>query len=137
MGILILIFSKPISSIYNLFVFSSRRRHTILQGDWSSDVCSSDKRATEPCGHAREAVSRRSYARTQGGSMATDCITQTTFRFQQNSKPVIASFDMAHASSDGGAVLLKAIDATLSLTERLANALNDVRQPGKVRHQDR
>src|SRR5256885_9888946 len=25
----------------NLF-FSSRRRHTILQGDWSSDVCSSD-----------------------------------------------------------------------------------------------
>src|ERR1039457_6965193 len=25
-----------------LFVFSSRRRHTRLQGDWSSDVCSSD-----------------------------------------------------------------------------------------------
>src|SRR5256885_4441424 len=24
------------------FVFSSRRRHTRLQGDWSSDVCSSD-----------------------------------------------------------------------------------------------
>src|SRR5215467_9428661 len=27
------------------FCFSSRRRHTILQGDWSSDVCSSDLRA--------------------------------------------------------------------------------------------
>src|SRR6266446_10105133 len=26
------------------FFFSSRRRHTILQGDWSSDVCSSDLR---------------------------------------------------------------------------------------------
>src|SRR5688500_20399792 len=25
-----------------LFLFSSRRRHTRLQGDWSSDVCSSD-----------------------------------------------------------------------------------------------
>src|SRR5688500_20341850 len=25
-----------------MFVFSSRRRHTRLQGDWSSDVCSSD-----------------------------------------------------------------------------------------------
>src|SRR5256885_13176783 len=25
-----------------LFVFPSRRRHTRLQGDWSSDVCSSD-----------------------------------------------------------------------------------------------
>src|SRR2546426_4192833 len=28
------------SSIF--FFFSSRRRHTRLQGDWSSDVCSSD-----------------------------------------------------------------------------------------------
>src|SRR5256885_7032051 len=27
---------------YFLFFFSSRRRHTRLQGDWSSDVCSSD-----------------------------------------------------------------------------------------------
>src|SRR5256885_3711409 len=24
------------------FIYSSRRRHTRLQGDWSSDVCSSD-----------------------------------------------------------------------------------------------
>src|SRR5256885_12812935 len=28
------------------FFFSSRRRHTRLQGDWSSDVCSSDLYAT-------------------------------------------------------------------------------------------
>src|SRR5256885_10791595 len=28
----------------SLFFFSSRRRHTRLQGDWSSDVCSSDLR---------------------------------------------------------------------------------------------
>src|SRR5256885_1989289 len=27
---------------YSSFFFSSRRRHTRLQGDWSSDVCSSD-----------------------------------------------------------------------------------------------
>src|SRR6266566_6000079 len=27
---------------YCFFFFSSRRRHTRLQGDWSSDVCSSD-----------------------------------------------------------------------------------------------
>ena len=26
----------------SMFFFSSRRRHTRLQGDWSSDVCSSD-----------------------------------------------------------------------------------------------
>src|SRR2546426_4909608 len=29
------------------FFFSSRRRHTRLQGDWSSDVCSSDLTAEE------------------------------------------------------------------------------------------
>src|SRR5256885_12846467 len=32
------------------FFFSSRRRHTRLQGDWSSDVCSSDL----PSMHRRE-----------------------------------------------------------------------------------
>src|SRR5256885_7837095 len=30
------------------FFFSSRRRHTRLQGDWSSDVCSSDLTRVEP-----------------------------------------------------------------------------------------
>src|SRR5256885_7619847 len=30
------------SQLYLFFFFSSRRRHTRLQGDWSSDVCSSD-----------------------------------------------------------------------------------------------
>src|SRR5256885_11765339 len=31
---------STITSVF--FFFSSRRRHTRLQGDWSSDVCSSD-----------------------------------------------------------------------------------------------
>src|SRR6266850_8452063 len=30
------------------FFFSSRRRHTRLQGDWSSDVCSSDAARVAP-----------------------------------------------------------------------------------------
>src|SRR5438046_8880025 len=30
------------NSMYVLFFFSSRRRHTRLVSDWSSDVCSSD-----------------------------------------------------------------------------------------------
>src|SRR5256885_11887543 len=30
------------STLSFIFFFSSRRRHTRLQGDWSSDVCSSD-----------------------------------------------------------------------------------------------
>src|SRR3989454_1988924 len=32
---------SPMAADYSFF-FSSRRRHTRLQGDWSSDVCSSD-----------------------------------------------------------------------------------------------
>src|SRR5256885_2893089 len=35
--------SRDLVSLSTLFFFfSSRRRHTRLQGDWSSDVCSSD-----------------------------------------------------------------------------------------------
>src|SRR2546426_8680383 len=32
----------PSDRTRSVFFFSSRRRHTRLQGDWSSDVCSSD-----------------------------------------------------------------------------------------------
>src|SRR5256885_12058769 len=35
--------ASPVGGEYvGVFFFSSRRRHTRLQGDWSSDVCSSD-----------------------------------------------------------------------------------------------
>ena len=34
-----------------LFFFSSRRRHTRLQGDWSSDVCSSDLKSATLIDH--------------------------------------------------------------------------------------
>src|SRR5258706_3537624 len=33
---------NPFRTVYSLFFFSSRRRHTRLVSDWSSDVCSSD-----------------------------------------------------------------------------------------------
>src|SRR5258706_8918557 len=36
-----------------LFFFSSRRRHTRLVSDWSSDVCSSDLPCTHRGAHAR------------------------------------------------------------------------------------
>src|SRR5256885_8485955 len=41
------------------FFFSSRRRHTRLQGDWSSDVCSSDLPVLLSGDHARIARWRR------------------------------------------------------------------------------
>ena len=49
-------------------------------------------------------------------------------------KPVVVRFDQPHASSDGGAILLKACDERLGLTERLAQCIVDSRQAGKVEH---
>ena len=66
--------------------------------------------------------------------MATVCIAQSSLRVHGISKPVIARFDQPHASSDGGAILLKAIDDRLGLTWRLATAIRDRRQSGKVAH---
>jgi hypothetical protein len=66
--------------------------------------------------------------------MATACIAQTTLQVHGISKPIVARFDQPHASSDGGALLLKAVDDRLGLTWRLATAIRDRRQPGKVLH---
>jgi hypothetical protein len=63
--------------------------------------------------------------------MATDCIPQLAFKFD---KLVVAKFDAEHASSDGGAVLLKAVDRQLGVTATVARCLRDPRQPGKVQH---
>jgi hypothetical protein len=66
--------------------------------------------------------------------MATACISQSTLRVHGNCRPIIARFDQPQASCDGGAVLLKAVDERLGLTWRLASAIHDRRQPGKVAH---
>jgi hypothetical protein len=57
-----------------------------------------------------------------------------TFRYQGLRSPIVARFDMPHASSDGGLVLLKAVDERLRLTETVAACLTDGRQRGKVAH---
>ena len=49
-------------------------------------------------------------------------------------RPVQARFDEPATSVDGGAVLLAGLDRGLGLTARLAAALRDGRQPGKVIH---
>src|SRR5256885_12135162 len=43
----VIVHFQELRAVYLVFFFSSRRRHTRLQGDWSSDVCSSDL-AQEP-----------------------------------------------------------------------------------------
>ena len=49
-------------------------------------------------------------------------------------KPVVVKFDQEHASSDGGALLLKAADRRLDLIDSLSACLPDGRQEGKLTH---
>ena len=49
-------------------------------------------------------------------------------------KPVVMEFDQQQGSSDGGAVLLKAAERRYGLVARMAGALPDERQAGKVDH---
>ena len=66
--------------------------------------------------------------------MATPCIAQATFDLQETRRPVVARFDTSHASTDGGAVLLKAVDDRLGLTSLLASCVPERRQAGKIQH---
>jgi hypothetical protein len=66
--------------------------------------------------------------------MRDDTTTQSVVFKDLFGKPVIARFDQPDSSSDGGAVLLKACDERLGLTEAIAACVNDSRQPGKVVH---
>jgi hypothetical protein len=63
-----------------------------------------------------------------------DTIPQTVLFPDLFNTPLIATFDQPHASSDGGAVLLKAAEARYGLIDGFARCLVDDRQPGKVRH---
>ena len=50
-------------------------------------------------------------------------------------KSVSVSFSKESLSSDGGVILLKAIDKKLSLTRSIAETFIDRRQSAKVRHE--
>ncbi|MGH9365420.1 MAG: IS1380 family transposase [Thermoanaerobaculia bacterium] len=65
-----------------------------------------------------------------------DLTTQQSVLFPEIlGKPLVAKFDQTYGSSDGGAILLKAADERLHLSEHLAACLRDRRQPGKVTHE--
>src|SRR2546426_12649290 len=65
--------------LFFLFFFSSRRRHTRLQGDWSSDVCSSDL-YTDP---SVDAPARESLRDIQSVTPVAGDSLAVTFRFRR------------------------------------------------------
>jgi hypothetical protein len=66
--------------------------------------------------------------------LRTETIPQTVLFPDLFDRPLVATFDQPHASSDGGAVLLKAAERRYGLIDGFARCLVDERQPGKVRH---
>ena len=61
-------------------------------------------------------------------------ITQTVLFPNLADRPLIATFDQPHASSDGGAILLKAADRRLGLLAALAATVPDARASARVTH---
>lgn len=66
--------------------------------------------------------------------MSDDTIPQTVLFPDLFDRPLIATFDQPHASSDGGAVLLSAAERRYGLIDGFARCLIDDRQLGKIRH---
>ncbi len=66
--------------------------------------------------------------------MNTETVPQTVLFPGLVDRPLGATFDQPHASSDGGAVLLKAAERQYDLIDGVAGCLVDARQPGKARH---
>jgi hypothetical protein len=64
----------------------------------------------------------------------SDTTTQSVLFPDLFVKPIQVVFDESRMSSDGGALLLKAVDEKLGLTQALADCLRDGRQAGKVKH---
>ena len=66
--------------------------------------------------------------------MTTDTVPQTVLFPDLFDKPLHAQFNQEQASSDGGAVLLKAAERIYGLVKAFAGCLFDKRAPDKTRH---
>src|SRR5256885_10983981 len=75
-----------------LFFFSSRRRHTRLQGDWSSDVCSSDLfvryRSSTTHSAPASASSPARASHTRGSPLSLNASTLATFTLRSEERRV-------------------------------------------------
>ena len=86
-------------------------------------------RASQRCYRSGVETLLRTHARRLDGY---SLYTANHLRVPRARQPIVARFDQPHASSDGGAVLLKALDTQLGLTRAAGRRLTDARQPGKV-----
>ena len=66
--------------------------------------------------------------------MNDSTIAQTVLFADLANRPLIATFDQPHASSDGGAIVLKAADQRLGLLAALTATVPDARASARVTH---
>jgi hypothetical protein len=74
------------------------------------------------------------FSSKDGGLLVADSTTQSVLFPELIDRSLVATFNRPDASSDGGAVLLKAADRRLGLMAALTGCLRDTRDPAKVRH---
>src|SRR5882757_265119 len=81
-----------------------------------------------------ELLTRRPFPHTEAIALNEPTITQSVLFSDLIERPVIATFDQPHASSDGGAILLKAADRHLGLLAAVTATVPDARDPTRVTH---
>src|SRR6266446_10742644 len=94
------------------FFFSSRRRHTRLQGDWSSDVCSSDLVGVIGAGLIAQ-VMHLHYLRELSDRFETSIICDLV---PENAAASAERFGIPRTCTDWRDLLDEPIDAVLVLT---------------------
>src|SRR2546426_9234217 len=94
------------------FFFSSRRRHTRLQGDWSSDVCSSD--LWDPSTASEGPHTLTAVARNDAGNMTTsEPVTVTVSHAPPPPPPATFAPGDVFVSLETGSVQWRSPDGTL------------------------
>src|SRR6266446_8689340 len=97
---------------FYMFFFSSRRRHTRLQGDWSSDVCSSD--LTFEGFHTSHNINRAEPASGYCGRCGTSQRFHVPFFSQYDERPPSAGTVtpvIMRASSEARNIAIRAISS--------------------------
>jgi hypothetical protein len=67
----------------------------------------------------------------------TDCTRQPLLFTSLGKQKIVADFDGGRLTSDAGGLLLREVDGRVGLTEALAEALADPRDPAKITHDRR
>src|SRR6266446_7386150 len=95
------------------FFFSSRRRHTRLQGDWSSDVCSSDLE-----GSFAQAANQHGFKRSRWRRLWRQQIQDWLIATVQNIK-ILLKTSLRRASGAAANPVLKALNPMIQRVDCL------------------